>query len=133
MPATRAPADNPVGHPPPRPEGGRQAPDPRPAGLDTQQASGSGEDLLRCLGDALDDRIAEIVDEMLDERYAANPRRRLPSVLGTVGLLSALAATVLLRHNTLAVCTIWPSAVTVCLAARLAPMPAEDRSCGGTP
>ena len=67
-------------------------------------------------GDAIDYRIAEILDELLEERNATRPRRRLPQVLGTVGLiLLALITSVLLRHNALAAWTIWPATVTICL------------------
>jgi len=75
----------------------------------------SEEELLSRFGDAIDDRIAEILDELLEERNATCPHRRLPQVLGTVGLILALITSVLLRHNALAAWTIWPATVTICL------------------
>ena len=75
----------------------------------------SEEELLSHLGDALDDRIAEILDELLEERNAARPRRRLPQVLGTAGLVLILITSVLLRHNTSASWTIWSATATICL------------------
>jgi len=75
----------------------------------------SEEELLSRFGDAIDDRIAEILDEPLEERNATRPHRRLPQVLGTVGLILAVITSVLLRHNALAAWTIWPTTVTICL------------------
>ncbi len=75
----------------------------------------SEEEFLARFGDAIDDRIAEILDELLEERNAIRPRRRLPQVLGTVGLIVALITSVSLRHNALAAWTIWPATVTICL------------------
>ncbi len=66
-------------------------------------------------GDAIDDRIAEIFDELLEERNAARRHRRLPQVLGTAGLVLALITSVLLRHNTPAAWTIWLATATICL------------------
>ena len=55
--------------------------------------------LADLLGDALDDRIAEIVDELLSERDAASRSRRLQRTLCTVGaMLAALVTGVLLSH-----------------------------------
>jgi hypothetical protein len=73
------------------------------------------EEFLSHFGDAIDDRIAEILDELLEERNAARPHRRLPQVLGTLGLILALITSVLLRHNALAAWTIWPATATICL------------------
>jgi hypothetical protein len=61
------------------------------------------------------DRIAEILEELLEERNAGRPRRRLPQVLGTAGLILALITSVLLRHNASAAWTIWPATATICL------------------
>ena len=44
------------------------------------------------------------------------PHRRLPQVLGTVTLILALTASLLLRHSALAAWTIWPTTAAVCLA-----------------
>jgi fatty acid desaturase len=74
------------------------------------------EQFLSRFGDAIDDRIAEILDELLDQRNPARPPRRLSQMLGGVTLILALAASILLRHNLLAAWTIWPTAATICLA-----------------
>jgi hypothetical protein len=92
----------------------RQSPPARgPARLDARLPP--DEELLACLGDAIDDRIAEIVDEMLEERNS--PRRHRPGrYISAVSLiLAALAASALLRHNPIA-WTIWPSAAVISLA-----------------
>jgi hypothetical protein len=111
MQATRTPsAAN------PRHQGSQPPLAPSPAGPGTQILTvRSEEELLSRFGDAIDDRIAEILDELLEERNAACPHRRLPQVLGTVGLILALITSVLLRHNALAAWTIWPATVTICL------------------
>ena len=77
---------------------------PQPGGLVSQ------------LEDALDDRVAEIVGEVLDQReeQAARPR---PVRLAVLVLVVALAATLLLRHSGLAVCVAWLSCAVIYLAA----------------
>jgi hypothetical protein len=67
--------------------------------------------------DAIDDRIAEILDKLLDERHAKLPYRRLPYALSALGLVLALIASILLRRSELAIGTIWPSTAAICLAA----------------
>lgn len=87
MQATRAPsAVNP-------PHQGRQPPPaPSPAGPGTQILTvRSEEEFLSRFGDAIDDRIAEILDELLEERNATRPHRRLPQVLGTLAPAAARA------------------------------------------
>lgn len=76
------------------------------------------DDLPVRLGDLIDDRIAEMLDEVLGEHEAGPRRRRLSPVLAALGFVFALVASVLLRHSALAVCTVWPSTAAVCLAAR---------------
>lgn len=71
---------------------------PHPAGPGTQIPA-TRPDFQAHVGDAIDDRIAEILDELLEERNAARPHQRLPQVLGTVGFTLALITSVLLRHN----------------------------------
>ena len=112
MQATRThPATN------PRHQGRQPPPAPSPAGPGTQILTvRSEEEFFSRFGDAIDDRIAEILDELLEERNTTRPHRRLPQVLGTVGLiLLALITSVLLRHNALAEWTIWPATVTIWL------------------
>ena len=114
MQATRTPAGTAPATDPPRPPRGQSPPAPRPAGPGTQiPGIRSGEEFLSRFGDAIDDRTAEILDELLDERNAAHPHRRLPQVLGTVTLILALTASVLLRHSTLAAWTIWPATAAI--------------------
>ena len=86
------------------------------AGLDVMQARELqlADGFPARVGDLIDDRIAE----MLDERDARTRTRRLSPVLAVLGFLFALLASLLLRHSALAVCTIWPSTAAVCLAAR---------------
>lgn len=66
-------------------------------------------------GDAIDDRIAEILEELLQERNADRPHQGLPQVLATTGLILALTTSVLLWHNASAAWTIWPATATICL------------------
>jgi hypothetical protein len=100
----------------PRHQGTQPPSAPSPAAPATQILTvRSEEELLSRFGDVIDDRIAEILDELLEERNATHPRRRLPQVLGTVGLILALITSVLLQHNALAAWTIWPVTVTICL------------------
>jgi hypothetical protein len=70
----------------------------------------SAEEFLCRFGDAIDDRVAEI----LDERDALRPRPR--AGLAVVALLPAMTATILLRHEAAAVCAIWLSAAVACIA-----------------
>jgi hypothetical protein len=74
------------------------------------QAQSAGEFLYR-FGDAIDDRVAEI----LDERDALRPRLPRGS-FAVVALLPAMTATILLRHEAAAVCAVWLSAAVACLA-----------------
>lgn len=90
-------------------------PQPSP-GLGTQALTMKPEEeFLSHFGDAIDDRIAEILDELLEERNAARPQRRLPQILGTAGLVLALITNVLLRNSATAAWTIWPATATICL------------------
>ena len=119
MQATRTPAGTAPATDPPRHPRGQSPPAPRPAGPGTQILGiQSGEELLSRFGDAIDDRIAEILDELLDERNATHPHRRLPQILGTLTLILilALTASVILRHSTLAAWTIWPATAAISLA-----------------
>jgi hypothetical protein len=118
MQATRTSAGRADAPQSPRHQQGASPPAPSPAGpgirfLDLQ----SDEEFLSRFGDAIDDRIAEILDELLEERNATRQHRRLPQVLGTVSLILALAATVLLQHSAIAAWTIWPATAVICLAA----------------
>jgi hypothetical protein len=74
----------------------------------------SAEEFVRVFGDAIDDRIAEI----LDERDTLRLRSRLSPGLAAIALLLAVAATIVLRHEEVAVSAVWLSTAAVCLAAR---------------
>ena len=92
---------------------------PSRAGLDVMQARELqlADGFPARVGDLIDDRIAEMLDER-DARTRTRTRRLSP-VLAVLGFLIALLASLLLRHSALAVCTIWPSTAAVCLAARI--------------
>lgn len=109
-PPGRAPAAN------PRHQSTQPPPAPSPAGSGTQiPAMRSEEEFLFQFGDAIDDRIAETLEELLEERNAGCPHQRLPRVLGTAGLILALITSFFLRHNASAAWTIWPVTATICL------------------
>lgn len=74
----------------------------------------SDEEFLWRFGDAIDDRVAEI----LDERDTLRPRSRPSPGFAAIALLLAVAATIVLRHDAVAVCAVWLSTAAVCLAAR---------------
>jgi hypothetical protein len=84
-----------------------------PAGPDTHLPT--DEELLARFGDAIDDRIAEIVDELLEERNSARQHRPGRYISAVSLILAALAASALLRHSPIA-WTIWPSAAVISLA-----------------
>ena len=73
------------------------------------------EELLARLGDAIDDRIAEIAGELLKERNSAHQHRPGRYISAVSLILAALAASALLRHSPIA-WTIWPSAAIISLA-----------------
>jgi hypothetical protein len=77
----------------------------------------SADEFLSCFGDVVDDRVAGVLDEMLDDRDVRLPRRRLRPVLAALGLVLPLAACVVLRHSVLGVRTVWPSTAAIHLAA----------------
>jgi len=112
-------ADSPGRHLPAARHQRRRSPSaPSPAGPGTHFLDlRTDEEFLSRFGDTIDDRIAEILDELLEERDAARQHRRLPQVLNTVGLILVLAASALLRHSAIAAWTIWPATAVVCLAA----------------
>lgn len=74
----------------------------------------STEEFLSRFGDVIDDRVAEVLDEILAERDA---RRRLRPGLAALALLLAVTASVVLRGSLLAVGLIWLGTAGVCLAA----------------
>jgi hypothetical protein len=92
----------------------QSAPASGPVGPDTQRSS--DEEFLVRFGDAIDDRIAEIVDELLDERDARREYRPARYISAASVVLAALVASVLLQHSPI-VWAIWPSAAAVSLAA----------------
>jgi len=74
----------------------------------------SAEEFLCRFGDAIDDRVAEILDEREALRLRSRPRPR--ARFAVVALLPAMTATILLRHEAAAVCAVWLSAAVACLA-----------------
>jgi hypothetical protein len=66
-------------------------------------------------GDAVDDRIAEVVEELLANR-AARTRPRLHPLLPPIALLVVAVAgiSLLLRQNPVAVAVVWASAAVIC-------------------
>jgi hypothetical protein len=85
----------------------------------------SDEEFLARFGDTIDDRIAEILDELLTERKSARQYQRLPYLLGAVSLVfAALAVSVILRHSPI-VWLIWPATAVVCVASGLWAKPAS--------
>jgi hypothetical protein len=106
-PANGADVPRPAHHQP-------QSPPARgPAGLHARLPP--DEELLTSFGDAIDDRIAEIVDEMLEERNSARRHRPGRYISAVSLILATLAASALLRHSPIA-WTIWPSAAVISLA-----------------
>ena len=90
---------------------------PTLGGRDTQAIDVQDNDELPSrLADVIDDRIAEILNELLDERAAMQPQRRLLRALGVLILVLALGASTLLGSSTPAAWMIWASAATVCIA-----------------
>jgi hypothetical protein len=73
------------------------------------------DEFLCRFGDLIDDRVADVLDEMLIERDEQRPRWRLRPGLAALSLLLAAATSLVLRHSVLAVCTVWLSAAAVCL------------------
>ena len=74
----------------------------------------SAEEFLCRFGDAIDDRVAEILDER--DALRPRPRSRPGASFAVVALLPAITATILLRHEPAAVCAVWLSAAVACLA-----------------
>jgi hypothetical protein len=58
----------------------------------------SEQEFLDRYGDAIDDRVAEILDELLTERRLARATRRPTFLLITASLLLAAVAAVILLH-----------------------------------
>ncbi len=91
--------------------------DPAAAAAAAVTASAGLRPDLDRFGDLIDDRIAELLDELLEEREAHAPRSRPRLWSALVMLLVALAASVVFRQSVLAVCAIWLSTAVVYLAA----------------
>ena len=73
----------------------------------------STEEFLCRFGDAIDDRVAEI----LDERDAQRPRPQPRPGSAAAALLLAVTATIVLRHAAVAVAAVWLSTAAICLTA----------------
>ena len=74
----------------------------------------SAEEFLGRFEDAIDDRVADI----LDERDALRARARPRPGFAAIALSLAVIATILLRHTPVAACAVWLSTAIVCLAVR---------------
>lgn len=69
----------------------------------------SSDDFLARYGDVLDDRVAEYVEELLEQRAARHHHHHTTLIL--LGLLGAvLTATILLRDTPAAVAVVWVAA-----------------------
>ncbi|HEY1641973.1 MAG TPA: hypothetical protein VGG35_14880 [Streptosporangiaceae bacterium] len=86
----------------------------QPGGRDCRPApaaaGGPAEQFWARYGDAIDDRVAELLDDLLDEREASRaPRPRQPALaaFGGVVLVAAVLASIALRGSEIAVCTVW--------------------------
>jgi hypothetical protein len=73
------------------------------------------DEFLCRYGDLIDDRVADVLDEMFTERDELSPGWRLRPGLAALSLLLATATSVVLRHSVLAVCTVWLSVAAVCV------------------
>ncbi|HTT51914.1 MAG TPA: hypothetical protein VMH35_10990 [Streptosporangiaceae bacterium] len=76
-------------------------------------------EFLDRFGDEIDDRVAEVVDEMLGQQRAPGPGMTARVALAAPVLLLAAVASALLRHDAVAAATIWPSAAVIYLALTL--------------
>jgi hypothetical protein len=118
MPPTQTPAGRPVSRQPVH-DHRRQSTFPGTLGPDAYYLIlplPSDEEFLSRFGDTIDDRIAEILDELLTERSSASRHRRLPYLLCAVSLiLAALAVSILLRHTPIA-WLIWPATAVISIA-----------------
>jgi hypothetical protein len=112
MSAVRTSPGNSAGHPAPQrlPASGPGAGDTRALGLLED------DDLPTHLADAIDDRIAETLDELLAERIAVRPHRPVLRALVMLVCAGTLAAGALLRHSTLATWTTGAVTAAMCLA-----------------
>jgi hypothetical protein len=82
----------------------------------------SCDEFLSRFGDAIDDRVAELLPEILREQETSLRRPRLSPWLVVAGLLIALAATIVLHRSVLAVCVVWAATAVACLAAARFPV-----------
>jgi hypothetical protein len=77
----------------------------------------SSDEFLVGLDDVIDDRVAEVVKEMYGQGDALRPGAWLRLTLAGLALFIAAVTSVVLRHNVIAVCAIWPCTAAVYLAA----------------
>ncbi|HEU5420022.1 MAG TPA: hypothetical protein VFV41_20190 [Streptosporangiaceae bacterium] len=88
---------------------------------------GTPDEFWARFGDVIDDRVAELLDDLLDEREAARPPRPRGRRLAVFGVAIAVAvlASIALRRSEIAVCAVWAllgaaSLATTLLAGRRA-------------
>jgi hypothetical protein len=108
IPAHQADAASPAQH-----HRGQSPPGSGPAGPGAHPPA--DQEFLARFGDAIDDRVAEVVDELLGERDSARRHRPGRCVSAASLIIAALAATAVLRYNP-AAWTVWPSAAVISLA-----------------
>jgi hypothetical protein len=81
----------------------------QPGGRDCRPDPGPADEFWAQFGDVIDDRVAELLDDLLDEREAARPprsRSRAVAVFGAA-ITVAVLASILLRRSEIAVCAVW--------------------------
>jgi hypothetical protein len=98
----------------------------QPGGRDCRPAPGSAagpaDEFWARFGDAIDDRVAELLDDLLDEREAARPPRpgrRALAAFGAAITAAAVLASIALRRSEIAVCAVWALMGIACLVATL--------------
>ena len=77
----------------------------------------SCDEFLGRFGDAIDDRVAELLPEILREQGVGLRPPRLSPWLVLAGLLIALAASIVLHRSVFEVCVVWSATAVACLAA----------------
>jgi hypothetical protein len=75
------------------------------------------EEFLHRFGDVIDDRIAETLDELIQERAADRRPRRWPLALGCTAFALALVTSALLPIPAITTWAVWPMAAALCLVA----------------
>jgi hypothetical protein len=98
----------------------------RTPGLPLAAEAESCEEFLSRFGDAIDDRVAELLPEILREQEAGLRPTRPSPWLVVAALLIALVTSIVLHRSVVAVCVVWAATAAACQAA--ARFPAVRRS-----